>query len=353
MIFRNRQHAGQTLAKRLKSISLQNPIVLALPRGGVPVAFEIAKALKAPLDVLIVRKIGAPARPEYGIGAITEGGYYWIDQEAALAVRASETEIEKVITRESLEVERRISEYRGGKPLPHLKGRSVIVVDDGLATGVTARVGCHYLKNQGANQVVLAVPVCSPRTIGFLRSEVDQVICLEEPEFFLAVGHFYKDFIQTSDEEVIELLKKSKEWQTETPVNLNQKFESRPRKNEVVISEKEVRLPGTLFIPEKAQGVVIFAHGSGSGRLSPRNQKVSGILNQAGLGTLLFDLLTEDESLNRANVFDIPLLASRLILATQWLKKQNAAKDLPIGYFGASTGGGAALWAAADLKNEI
>lgn len=342
MLFENRSHAGQNLAKRLESMPLKDPIIIALPRGGVPIGFEIAKRLNAPLEVLIVRKIGAPFRPEYGIGAITESGYYWIDPESAEAIGASEAEIETTLTKEHREVDRRVTQYRGDRPLPRLSGRTVVVVDDGLATGVTATVACHYLIEQGAEQIVLAAPVCSPSTASFLRHEVDQVICLNEPEYFFSVGQFYEDFTQTTDQEVIDLLSQAQAW----------------KKDDETVSipipgKKEVALSGIFTVPASSQGVVIFAHGSGSGRLSPRNLQVAETLNQAGFATLLFDLLTPVESQNRTNVFDIPLLASRLVHATRWVQDQKSTKDLPIGYFGASTGGAAALWAAAELKHEI
>jgi len=344
MRFQNRQEAGKILAQRLSLAAFKNPIVIALPRGGVPVGYEVARSLNLQLDVLIVRKIGAPFHSEYGIGAIIEGGSYWIDQEAARRVNISKDEIETVIAKESQELDRRVNLYRRGKPLLPVRGKNVIVVDDGLATGVTARVAGHYLREQGAKRIILAVPVSSPRSANFLRSEFDEVICLAEPENFYSVGQFYEDFNQTSDEEVIELLKKAKKFENELS-------------SEVIISGQGVELPGLLSIPDSPQGMVIFAHGSGSGRLSPRNLQVAKTLNEAGMATLLFDLLTPTESVNRANVFDIPFLASRLVIATRWIKKwlekQGNDSDLPIGYFGASTGGGAALWAAADLGDEI
>ena len=339
MKLENRRDAGQKLAERLKKMNLQEPMVVALPRGGVPLAYEIARAFGVNFEVLVVRKIGAPFQPEYGIGAMTEGGYYWIDKEAALAVGATEEEIQKIVEKEYRELTRRIELYRDGRSLSSVKGETVIVVDDGLATGVTARVACHYLKAQGAKKVILAVPVCSPRTANLLRAEIDEVICLEEPEFFRSVGQFYNDFTQTTDEEVIRLL-------------------GMREVKEVDISDGAgTSLPGSLMVPPAAKGMVIFAHGSGSSRLSPRNQQVARVLNEAGFGTLLFDLLTPSEAADRANVFDVPFLANRLVIATRWLKNwlktQEKSKDLPIGYFGASTGGGAALWAAAELKNEI
>lgn len=322
MPFKNRTDAGRQLAEQLIDLPLIRPIVMALPRGGVPVALEVAHALRAPLDVLIVRKIGAPAHPEYGIGAVAEGGLSWIDSQAVYRIGATTGEIEKIAEAEAREVERRIRLYRGGRGLPSLRGRSVIVVDDGLATGVTARVACRLARERGAAHVILAAPACSSDSASQLRSEVDELICLEESGRFFAVGRFYDDFAQLSDEEVVTTLMQVRFWEG-------------------------------LAMPSAAKGVVIFAHGSGSGRLSPRNQYVSRSLNESGFGTLVADLLTEEESLDRTKIFDIPLLAERLVAMTRWVQALPEAQGLPISYFGASTGAGAALWAAGELGSEI
>ena len=337
MIFQNRTSAGRRLGERLRDLSEQNPIIFALPRGGVPVAYEVAKIIKAPMEVLVVRKIGSPFNPEFGIGAITEDGSDWINLESAGLGGASPAAIQRIVDEEFAEVTRRIDRYRGGRPLPSVEGRTVFVVDDGLATGVTARAACLYLKAHGAKKVVLAVPVCSSETAYSIRKSktADEVICLHESDLFFAVGQFYEDFGQTSDEEVVALLSQAH------------------ASNNVLIREGRITLPGLLTMPPSAQGLVLFAHGSGSGRFSPRNQQVAGALVEAGMGTLLFDLLTEDESQDRSNVFDIPLLASRLVLATKWVQKKKFGKNIPLGYFGASTGAAAALWAAADLKDQI
>jgi erythromycin esterase len=212
MLFKNRQQAGLRLASRFNFHSLTRPIVIALPRGGVPVAYEIAKTLKAPLTVLAVRKIGDPANPEYGLGAVTENGVYWIDTHALRLSGAKESDVKNTLLKEYAELERRVSRYRNNEPLPRLEGRSVIVVDDGIAMGVTAKVACHYLKEHKAKEIILAAPVCSPDSAAMLRPEVDRFICLSEPQHFSSVGRFYEDFTQTTDRQVVELLQKSKSW---------------------------------------------------------------------------------------------------------------------------------------------
>jgi len=354
-VFQDRKQAGDLLATHLKHLSdldQKNTIILALPRGGVPVAAEVSKAFGLPLEVLIVRKIGHPLQPEYGIGAIAEDGLYWVDPDAVGMTEALTPQLKQIIESEKQEIERRVVQYRKGRTLPSLDGKTVILVDDGLATGVTARVGAQYVKAKGAKKVILAVPVCSDRTAQSLRSEIDEVVCLNESFWFLAVGQFYQDFRQVSDEEVLALLSQSR-----SP----KKTHKQTAKSTGPIIQKEVVIPnengiktyGFLNLPADLKGIVIFAHGSGSGRLSPRNQQVANALNRAGIGTLLFDLLTESEAQNRANVFDIPLLAKRLVSATRWVRRQKFGKSTAIGFFGASTGGGAALWAAADLKDKI
>lgn len=205
----NRREAGHRLGEKLRERRWSDPVVLALPRGGVPVGLEIARAMAAPLDVLIVRKVGAPGHPEYGIGAITEDGHCWMDPASAIRFTSHVADVQETVTRERIELERRIMIYRGGRPLPRLTGHSVIVADDGLATGVTARVACAFLRQQGAREVVLAVPVCAPDTAEIVRQEVDELLCLCEPDLFYSVGQFYDEFEQLSDREVLDILQHS------------------------------------------------------------------------------------------------------------------------------------------------
>ncbi len=342
MLFKNRKEAGSLLAERLRKIPLENPIVLALPRGGVPVAYEIAEALKAPLEVFIVRKIGAPFQPELGIGATAEGGGYWLDPKIVHFIETNPSDLEEIVEKEQKEVLHRIQLYRENRPLPSLHGRSVILVDDGLATGITARVAATELKQLGPKEIILAVPVCAPSSAEILREEVDQLVCLAEPPDFYGVGQFYSDFSQLSHEEVVTVLREAREREQE----------KRAIPREVIVQDG-VALDGLLSVPPYARGIVLFAHGSGSSRLSPRNQQVASALNEARIGTLLFDLLTPEEARDRRNVFDIPLLGERLLMATRWLRNRTEYVNIPIGYFGASTGAAAAVWAAAELDGEI
>lgn len=181
-------------------------IVLALPRGGVPVAFELARELRVPLDVFIVRKLGMPGCEELAMGAIASGGVRVLNENVVSQVRDAERVLERVTAQETRELERREVEYRAGRPAPDLHGKTVILVDDGLATGATMRAAVKALKQREIARCVVGVPVSSPETCAELREEVDEIVCAMTPEDFRAVGQFYEDFSQTTDEEVSELL---------------------------------------------------------------------------------------------------------------------------------------------------
>ena len=339
MLFIDRADAGRHLAQRLRHLRGTDVVVLALPRGGVPVAFEVAGELRAPLDVIVVRKLGVPFQPEYGYGAIGEGGARVIDDRVVRLTRLTGPEMAAVEAREHARLDRQVSQLRGDRTPVPLAGHTVIVVDDGIATGSTAQAACMVARARGASRVILAVPVGSVQAAGSLRRVADEVICLHTPARFFAIGDWYDDFSQVSDEEVTALLGKATGLSAKSDC-----AELEPA--EIVMDADGVRLPGSLVIPDQALGLVIFAHGSGSSRRSPRNQFVAAALNRVGLGTLLADLLTANEELSRAYVFNIAILAVRLTGITRWLRGQPVAATLPFGYFGASTGAAAALWAA-------
>ncbi|MFG2757823.1 phosphoribosyltransferase family protein [Streptomyces wuyuanensis] len=339
MLFTDRVDAGQRLAGALGHLREADPVVLGLPRGGVPVAFQVARALGAPLDVIVVRKLGVPYHRELGFGAIGEGGVRVISDDIVRRGHVSEKDVAAVERAEAAELTRQAERFRADRPRIGIRGRTVIVVDDGIATGATAAAACEVVRAQGAARVVLAAPVAPPDAVSWLRTEADEVVCLSTPRAFSAVGEWYQDFSQTPDEEVVALLARSAAEPPQTA-----------KSEDVEVEAGQVRLAGELALPDGAAAVVMFAHGSGSSRHSPRNRAVATALNAAGLGTLLFDLLTEPEAADRRNVFDIGVLAERLSGATRWLRTRT---PVPIGYFGASTGAAAALWAASSAGPEI
>ena len=206
MRFADRRDAGRRLADLLVDWELQAPVVLALPRGGVPVAFEVATRLAAPLEVLVARKIGAPRQPELGVGAIAEGGVTVFDDVTLLALRLTRDAMRPVVEREEAELRRRVQRYRGSRQPLELAGRTAIVVDDGLATGVTARAALRSVRARGAVHLLLAVPVGPPSAPAFMIPDADDVVMVERPEHLSAVGQWYSDFTQTSDDEVVALL---------------------------------------------------------------------------------------------------------------------------------------------------
>jgi putative phosphoribosyl transferase len=352
-MFRDRAEAGRQLAEELKRrLGDEDVVVLGLPRGGVPVAFEVARELDAPLDVIVVRKLGVPYQPELAMGAIGEDGVRVLNDQVLAMARVGEDEVAAVERSERAELERRATRFRGTRPRTRLVGRIAVVVDDGIATGSTARAACQVARAHGAARVILAVPVAPLSSLASLAEVADELVCLATPEPFFAVGQFYRNFSQTADEEVVELLERAAIGAVVPPVIVSA-ADPPVRDEDVVVQTGAVRLVGHLTVPEVCSGLVVFAHGSGSSRHSPRNRFVAAALNSVGLGTLLFDLLTPDEEFERRAVFDIELLADRLGAVTQWLEAQPEARGLRIGYFGASSGTGAALWAAAEPGSSI
>ena len=217
-LFADRRAAGKSLARAVMALNLADPVVLALPRGGVPLGFEVARALSAPLDILLVRKIGAPGHEEYGIGALVDGAspQVVIDAAAARMVGADQAYIDRQIAEQLKEIERRRAAYRTGPPIP-LAGRTVIVVDDGIATGGTMLAALQGLAKAGPGKIVLAVPVAPRDVLPQLRALCDEAVCLSTPEPFYAVGAQYRDFTQTDDREVITLLAEAREWTDVAP----------------------------------------------------------------------------------------------------------------------------------------
>ena len=349
VIFADRVDAGQRLAHELDMLRGQDVVVLGLPRGGVPVAFEVAQALGAPLDVIVVRKLGVPFQPELAMGAIGENGARVLDAEVLAQARITESELRAVENRERAVLEARAVRLRRGRVPIDVRGRTAVIVDDGMATGSTARAACQVARQLGASRVIMAVPVAPTETVRNL-SEADAVVSVSLPDRFIAVGAHYRNFTPTTEDEVVVLLDAA---------------ERRMRQGAAVDAppdclDEDVEIPaaggvleGHLHLPDGAAAIVVFAHGSGSSRHSPRNRFVADVLHRNSLGTLLLDLLTPEEERQRANVFDIELLSARLQTATRWLAGRSDTRACRLGVFGASTGAAAALWAAAEAGTAI
>ncbi len=212
--FHDRKEAGQQLAPQLSRYAADSPVILALPRGGVPVGYEVAKALGARLEVWVVRKIGVPWHPELGVGAVAEGGFVHLNRDILQNIGLTDGELEAAIVGQRREVEARVKRFRGGLAAPTIKDRTVIVVDDGIATGGTVRAAIRSIRAQAPKQLVLAVPVVAFATVKTLAPEVDELVCLRQPHDLYAIGLWYDDFSQVSDEEVVRLLERSRQEQT-------------------------------------------------------------------------------------------------------------------------------------------
>src|SRR5664280_2598769 len=300
MEFADRVDAGRRLAAKLGPLQGEDLVVVGLPRGGVPVALEVARALDAPLDVIVVRKLGVPFQPELGMGAIGEGGVRVLNAGVVRLARVSSDELAAVEQRERVELERRARRFRGDRPPVRLDGKTVVVVDDGIATGSTARAACQVARAQGAARIVLAVPVAPPDWTDRLAGDADAFVCVDTPEPFFGVGQFYADFSQTTDDEVTACLERGRRPVVAAPTD-GPADDPAVRDEEVNVQAGPVRLAGHLTVPEAAVEVV----------------------------------------------------ARRLDEVTTWLRAQPETRDLPVGYFGASTGAAAALWAAAESHARI
>jgi putative phosphoribosyl transferase len=289
-----------------------------------------------------------PFQPELAMGAIGEGGYRVLDRSLVARARISAEEVAAVEERERGVLEDRVTRFRRGRDRVDLHGRIAVVVDDGVATGSTARVAIEVARHLGAARVLLAVPVAPTEALSDGLG-ADDIVCVASPRPFYAVGQAYRDFTPTDDDEVVSLLDAAAQQRR----GAHTAADVPDCDVDVEIPVSGVLLKGHLHVPEDATGVVVFAHGSGSSRHSPRNRYVASVLYDAGIGTLLLDLLTPEEERVRANVFDIDLLAGRLVGTLRWLARRTDTGSARLGIFGASTGAAAALVAAAQPGVDV
>ena len=377
-IIEDRASAGHALTRCLLKYRKQHDvIVLALPRGGVPVGAAIAHGLHAPLDIMLVRKLGTPGYEELAMGAIASGGVRVLNADIVSEFNLSDRDIERVAAREQAELERRERAYRAQRPWPHLEGKRVILVDDGVATGATMRAAIQALRAQQPDKIIVAVPVAPFQTVAHLRSEADEVVCLATPEPFGSIGAWYASFPQLDDDEVRELLGQC--WsghaaaehlaEASGPARSSNTagrltgspppdlMEGLAHHQDVMVQAGALALPGFLAVPATAHGLIVFVHGSGSSRFSSRNRMVADALNAAGFATLLFDLLTPEEARldnhTGALRFDIDFLSARLRGVITSLASRREVCHLPLGLFGASTGAAAALNAAVSCPQLV
>jgi putative phosphoribosyl transferase len=364
--FRDRAAAGRSLACALNAFAAQSDVVvLGLARGGVAVGREVADALAAPFDVVVARKLGVPGVAEVALGAVAEGSRRVVDDPVRRFIGVPSRVVAPIAARERAEVERRKRVYRADRDLPDVAGRTIILVDDGLATGATLRAATLALRRRRPARVVVAVPVASAGSAVELQNEVDALIALVRPPTLGVVSDWYDDFTPVTDNAVLRLLGRTPVVAAHLPDALHCQG---PAEREVVIHAGHCSVVGDLGLPDHAaggatgvcripRGLVVLAHGGGSSRNSYRNRYLAGRLRLAGYTTLRLDLLTEAEreadAESAAMRFDIGRLTQRLIAAAGWAAGESVPGAERIILMGASTGAAAALAAAAELPGTI
>lgn len=340
--FQDRDEAARELADALEKYRGQHPLVLAIPRGAVPIGRIVADRLGGELDVVLVRKLGAPGNPELAIGAVDEHGNVVLNENAGW-VGADRVYVQREAARQREVIRERQRRFRALRPPVAIAGRTVIVLDDGLATGATMLAALQAVRSQQPVRLVCAVPVAARDSLAEAARHADETVCLAAPSPFHAVSLYYRNFGEVSDDKVAELL----------GANPPKRQAASGTSHAASIPAGQVVLEGDLVMPADPKGIVVFVHGSGSSRHSTRNRQVAQALQQRGIATLLFDLLTAAEDRDTQARFDIPLLAQRLQAALKWARAQTTMKTLPIGLFGASTGAAAALAVTATDADRI
>jgi putative phosphoribosyl transferase len=354
MRFRDRQDAGRQLARLLLRYKKENPVVLALPRGGVPVAYQVATVLEAPLDVCVVRKIGAPDQPEHGLGAVAEGGVVYVDRARARSAGASGPELDLIVRQKSVELAERVRRYREGMTAPDLRDRTVILVDDGASTGGSLWAAAHAVRAQNPRKLIAAVAVAEGQVLEELRRVVDHAFSVEEPRELVAIGAWYETFSQVSEEEVLSLLRRAR---GEGAVGLVTHSGEALKAREVSIFAGGQELAGVLAIPPGATALALFAEGSATSRFGSRNRQVAAELRRRGIATVMVDLFTPQEQRYDAESgalrYDLDFLSHRLTAVADWLVRHWQTSGLRLGLFGAGTAAAAALMVAARRSTSV
>lgn len=363
MPFTDRTDAGRRLAQALAPFEDKNPLVVALPRGGVPVGYEVARSLGAPLDVLVTRRLLAPGDENVNIGAIGPGGVRYLDTAKIRDLGITDGQLEDLAADASAEVEARSRRFRGTSRPLSVRGRIVILVDDGIMDDASARLAARILRSLGPKRLILATPVAPPRTLEVLRDEVDGLVFLVSPEDVGSLDTWYREYPEISDgdvetylheahkdlERIAEKGRRPPEVRVEPPPAMAQRA--------VKIEVGDKTLNGLLAIPEDAKGVVLFGHSSGSNRYTPRNQQLAEQLREAGLATLLVDLLTPEEAAEDVRTqryrSDIGTLARRVIGAIDWLAEQANTKVLPVAAYGTGTSAALGVVAARQRPERV
>lgn len=329
--YRNREDAGQQLGDVLVSMGYRNAVVLGIPRGGVPVAAEVARKLDGQLGVVVARKLRAPAQPELAIGAVTADGATWINEPLAEDCRADQRYLDKEIAIQIAEAKHREDAFDGHRR-PPVEGRVVVIVDDGIATGATAIAAARSMRKSAAKEVVLAVPVAPPDTVHALRNEFDAIICPRIERDFWAIGQFYDDFRQVGDDQVKAML---------------ERFAAQPDTIEGRARRGTIELAARLRVPAPGAPLVTFVHGLGSSKDSPRNVVIAERLFDNGFATLLFDLSGHGDS-GPGREGDIGAYVQDLGAAVTWAEAQGAADTQRNAIAGSSLGAVVALRATLE-----
>jgi putative phosphoribosyl transferase len=354
---RSREQGGRLLARELGHLRADDPIVLGITRGGVGVAFEVARALDAPLDLMPVLKVGAPDCVEHTIAAVAEGGVAYVHHDALHDVEMSEAEAAELAEQAAHELERRVRGYRGDGAPPDLAGRTVILVDDGVATGTTACAAARSARRRGARRLVLASPVVAANAAPELTHEVDELVALERPLPFLALCVWYEQLEPVSDDDVVACLQRSRSplprreadriWEGETSPAVPPASPLATEVSSITFEDGAGAIEADLIVPGGVRGVVLF--GTASTRDSPRYRIVSRALHGAGVGSLRCDLFTPDERRHAAarGPLNPGRLTRRILTALRWLSVHPVTRELPLGVYGAGASAEACLLAAA------